>query len=141
MSIEDSRALVYRLFGEVINQWDFAVLDQVFATNFRVAPGDSEESGMRGPEGAKQFFTWLRSVFPDLHYTIDDVVVEGEKVVARVHARGTHGGEYLGHPPTGLPVEYSEMLMFRVVEGRIAEWWIQINQLSILEQIGAMSAQ
>jgi predicted ester cyclase len=141
MSIGDGSALVNRLFSEVFNQWNFAMLDQVFAQNFSAVPGNAEEGGVRGPEAAKKFFSRLRDAFPDLHYTVDDVVVEGDKVVARVHARGTHRGEYLGHPPTELPVEYSEMLMFRIVDGRIAEWWVEINQLRVLRQIGAIPAR
>ena len=137
MSIEASRALVHRLFDEVINQWNFAHLDQIFAPNFRVAPDEGRPA--RGAEDAKQFFLGLRSAFPDLHYTIDDVVVEGEKAVARVHAQGTHRGEYIGHSPTGLTVEYAEMVMLRVVEGKITEWWVQVNQLPILQQIGAFT--
>ena len=135
MSTEASRALVHRLFDEVINRWNFAVLDQIFAPIFRVAPDEGRPA--RGAEDARQFFQWLQSVYPDLNYTIDDVVVEGELAVARVHARGTHRGEWHGHSPTGLPVEYAEMIMLRIVDGRITEWWIALDRLHILEQIGA----
>lgn len=112
----------------------------MFAPTFRVAPDDSQDQAARGPEDAERFFTGLRNVFPDLQYTIDDIVVEGEKAVARVHAHGTHRGYYFGHRPTDLPVEYSEMLMFRVADNKIAEWWVVVNQLPILQQIGAIPA-
>jgi predicted ester cyclase len=141
MSAEASRDLIHRLFDEVINQWNFAILDQLFAPTFRVDPDDSQDQAAQGPEDTKRFFTWLRSVYPDLQYTIDDIVVEGEKAVARVHAHGTHRGNFHGHPPTDLPVDYSEMIMLRVADNRIAEWWVELNQVSILEQIGAIPAQ
>ena len=141
MSAEASRDLIHRLFDEVINQWNFAILDQLFAPTFRVDPDDSQTQAAQGPEDAERFFTWLRSVFPDLHYTIDDIVVEGEKAVARVHAHGTHRGDYLGQQPTDLAVEYSEMVILRVADNRIAEWWVVLNQLPILQQIGAIPAQ
>jgi predicted ester cyclase len=141
VSAEASRDLIRRLFDEVINQWNFAILDQLFAPTFRVDPDDSQDQAAQGPEDAERFFTWLRSVYPDLQYTIDDTVVEGEKAVARVHAHGTHRGDFHGHRPTELPVEYSEMLMVRIADNRIAEWWVELNQLSILQQIGAIPAQ
>jgi predicted ester cyclase len=122
------------LFDDVINRWRFDLLDQVFAPSFRVAP--DEQGALRGAEAARQFFLWLQSVFPDLQYTIDDVVAEEDKAVARVHARATHRGTYMGHSATGLPVEYDEMVMLRLVEGKIAEWWVQVNQLHVLQQIG-----
>lgn len=136
MATEVSRALVHRLFDEVINQWIFDHLDQLFAPTFQV--DTDQDQPLRGAEAARQFFLWLQSVFPDLHYTIDDVVVDGEKAVARVHARGTHRGEYMSHAPTGLPVEWAAMVMLRVVDGKIAEWWVAENQLLILQQIGAI---
>ena len=85
MSTEASRALVHRLFDEVINRWNFAVLDQIFAPIFRVAPDEGRPA--RGAEDARQFFQWLPIVYSDLNYTINDVVVEGELAVARC----THG--------------------------------------------------
>lgn len=63
-------------------------------------------------------------------------MVDGERAVARVHARGTHRGDYLGYRPTGLPVEFTEMIMFRIADGRIVEWWVEGNQLRIVEKVG-----
>src|SRR4028118_2333051 len=106
MPTEASRALVHRLFDEVINGWNLSVLHQIFAPTFQVAPDEGRPG--RGPEDARQFFRWLQSVHPDLHYTINDVAIEGELAVARVHALGTHRGEWHGHRPTGLAVESAE---------------------------------
>ena len=85
------------------------ILDHLFAPTFRVDPDDSQDPAAQGPEDAERFFTWLRSVYPDLQYTIDDIVVEGEKAVARVHAHERIAGTF-----SVLGVEYSEMLMLRV---------------------------
>ncbi|GAA2760876.1 ester cyclase [Actinopolymorpha rutila] len=108
---EVSRALVRRLFDDVVNRWSLDHLDEFVTETFQVSP--EEDGPVRGPENARQFFLWLQGVFPDVHYTIDDLVVEGDKAVARMHARGTHRGEYYGHPATGLLVEWEEMMMFR----------------------------
>lgn len=69
MTTEFSRTLLIRLFDEVINRWSFGDLDQMFGPGFQVVPG--EDNSLRGGEAARQFFLWLQSVFPDLHYTID----------------------------------------------------------------------
>ncbi len=132
-----SRDLIHRLFDEVINQWNFAILDHLFAPTFRVDPDDSQDQAAQGPEDAERFFTWLRSVYPDLQYTIDDIVVEGEKAVARVHAHERIAGTFsvLGTWST------RRCSCFGSLDNRIAEWWIELNQLPILQQIGAIPAQ
>jgi predicted ester cyclase len=136
MARDKSRVLVYRLFGEAVNQQELAVLDQIISPTFCLSADDPDDQRMYGPEGMKRFLEWLFSVFPDIDYTVEDVIAEADRVVARVRARGTHQGEYLGHPGTGLPVEYMEIFVFRVIEGRIAEWWIALDRLGILQQIG-----
>ena len=75
--------------------------------------------------------------FPDLHRTIDDLVAEGDKVVVRQTIRGTHRGEYLGVPPTGKPVTFTAVAIFRLADGRIVESWILRDDLSILQQLSA----
>ena len=133
MSAEAIRTLVRRLFVEVVNGWDLSHLDEIFSPDFR--PGPEEGETTAGPAAAREFLLWLRNAFPDLRYTVDDVVVEGERAVARLHAEATHLGEYLGRMPRGANVRFTEMIMFRVVNGRIGEWWPQADQLAILEQI------
>jgi steroid delta-isomerase-like uncharacterized protein len=137
MPTAESKALLHRFFDEVVNNHDFAVLDAIIGPTFCVVPDDQ---GMQGPEGMKQFLAWLFTIFPDIHYTVEDVIAEEDRVVARARARATHQGEYLGHPATGKPVEYAEILIFRAVDGRITEWWLALDRLSILQQIGVIPA-
>lgn len=133
MSAETTRLLVSRLFEEVVNDWNFAHLDEIFSPDFR--PDATDASPVMGPDAAEQFLLWLRSAFPDLQYSIDDIVVEADKAVARLHAEGTHEGEYLGRRGRGARVHFTETMMIRISDGRIAEWWPQADRLSILEQI------
>ena len=65
----------------------------------------------------------LLRAFPDLHVTVEDLIAEGDKVVARNTVTGTHQGEYMGRPPTGKPVTYDEIFILRFANGRIAEMW------------------
>lgn len=76
--------------------------------------------------------------FPDVHATIDDLLSDGDKVVERTTARGTHRGEFNGVPATGNPVVWTEIHIHRMTEGKIAELWSEIDFLSIFMQVGAM---
>jgi hypothetical protein len=78
--------------------------------------------------------------FPDLHPTVEDLIAEGDKVVARPTIRGAHQGEYLGLPPTGKQVAFAAIAIFRVADGKIAESWILRDELSILQQLGHWSS-
>ena len=70
---------------------------------------------------------------------MEDLIAEGDKVVARNTVTGTHQGEYMGLPPTGKSITYREIFIFRVVDGRIAETWGVVDVLSQLKQLGAAS--
>ena len=81
-------------------------------------------------------FARLRQAFPDLQVTVEDVIAEGDKVVARNTVTGTHQGEYLGLPPTGRSIAYNEIFIFRFANGRIAETWGVVDVFSQLRQLG-----
>ncbi|HLG74630.1 MAG TPA: ester cyclase [Chloroflexota bacterium] len=90
-----------------------------------------------GAEALKLVFTTLHSAYPDLRIIVEDLIAEGDKVVSRNTVRGTHRGDYLGIAPTGKLVTYSEIFIFRFVNGRIAETWGVVDVLSQLRQLGA----
>ena len=92
-----------------------------------------------GAEALKEVFRRLHRAFPDLHITMEDLIAEGDKVVARNTVTGTHQGEYMGLPPTGKSITYREIFIFRVVNDRIAETWGVVDVLSQLKQLGAAS--
>ena len=93
-----------------------------------------------GTEALKEVFARLMSGLPDLHITVEDMVAEGDRVVARNTVSGTHHGEYLGLPPTGRRISYDEIFVFRLADGRIVETWGVVDVLSQLKQLGAMPA-
>jgi steroid delta-isomerase-like uncharacterized protein len=88
----------------------------------------------------KEVFGRLHRAFPDLHVTIEDLIAEGDKVVARNTVTGTHQGEYMGLPPTGRSITYNEIFIVRFADGRIAETWGVVDVLSQLRQLGAAPA-
>ncbi len=77
----------------------------------------------KNAEGVKQFFAMIRSAFPDLNATMEDIISEGDKVVVRGTWTGTHKGEFMGISPTGNSVSFQVIDILRIVNGRITEHW------------------
>ncbi|MGV4988768.1 ester cyclase [Streptomyces sp. NRAIS4] len=92
--------------------------------------------GMTGVQALKQVWTVLLRAFPDIHVAVEDVIAEGDKVVARNTVTGTHRGEFRGLPPTGRSVTYGEIFILRFEEGRIAEIWGVVDVFSQMRQLG-----
>jgi steroid delta-isomerase-like uncharacterized protein len=93
-----------------------------------------------GAELLKQVWTMLLRVYPDIHLTVDDVIAEGDKVVARNTVRGTHRGEFMGVGPTGKSVTYNEIFIFRFADGRVVETWGVVDVYAQMKQIGVLPA-
>jgi len=89
-------------------------------------------------EAARQEAADFRRGFPDVVSTIEDLIAEGDKVVARWRSRATHQGEYMGIPPSGEAVEFTGISVYRIEGGKIAESWNSEDQLGLLRQIGAV---
>lgn len=125
-------AIVNWLFAEVLNKGNLSMADQLFSPEFN-CPGE------KGPEGYKALIIPLRDGFPDLHFTIQDTIVEGSRVVVRWTSKGTHRGVFAGTPPTGREVFNEGIAIYRVEDGKIVETWAQFDRLGVLQQIGAVS--
>ena len=133
MIADANKALVRRYYEEIGNQRALIVADELFAPDFRLFPDSAP-----GPEGVKQFITWLIEVFPDFWVRVDDLIAaEGGKVVARFAFGGTHRAEFLGIPATGKPLAMTEIAIWRIAEGKIVERWIAANALDAVSQLGA----
>jgi steroid delta-isomerase-like uncharacterized protein len=99
--------------------------------------------GMGGAGGAaavRQDLEGFVGAFPDLHVTVEDTVVEGDKVAVKTTLRGTHRGDFAGAPASGNAIEVGGCDVFRVRDGRIVEGWTLCDSGTMLMQIGAMSA-
>jgi steroid delta-isomerase-like uncharacterized protein len=89
-----------------------------------------------GADALKEVYARLHRAFPDLRVTVEDLIAEGDKVVARNSVTGTHRGEYMGVAPTGKPVAYDEIFIVRFRDGRIAETWGVVDVASQMRQLG-----
>jgi len=133
----DYKATVHRFFEEVLNQGQVALIDELFAPNFLYH--DPVRPDIRTREDYKRWVTQTRSAFPDLHFTIEDVIVEGEQVVVRWTMRGTNTGDIvtLMHiPATGKQVTLTGIGISRSVEGKTVELWNEQDYLSLFQQLG-----
>ena len=137
MSAEDNKAIV-RCAYDAINQNDLDALDEMVdsdITDHDPAPGQGP-----GLEGVKQYFSSLHTAFPDVHMDVEDMIAEGEKVVARVSVSGTHQGEFLGIVPTGNQVAIKGIDILRIVDGKVVEHWGKFDDLGMLQQLGVVEA-
>ena len=137
MSATDNKAIVSRYREEVWNEGNLDAVDDYIASNYvRHDPGLPEE--VSGPEAVKGLVSMYRAAFPDLHLTLEDMFAEGDKVVQRLTGRGTHQGELMGIPPIGKQVTVTMIEIFRLVEGKIAEQWVSLDNLGMLQQLGVI---
>jgi predicted ester cyclase len=125
VSVEENKALVRREQAELWNHTgDLDAADELFAAG--------------QAEAAKQEAADFRGGFPDVVSTIEDLIVEGDKVVARWRSWATHQGDYMGIPPTGNEVEFTGISIYRIEGGKIAQSWNIEDQLGLMRQIGAI---
>ena len=102
-------------------------------------PGEPEP--MVGPQGYLAIIGMMRGGFPDIQWTLEEIVAEGDKVAARFTMRGTHKGPFFGVPPTGKSIAVAAMNLYKFADGRIVEEFGQPDLLGLLQQIGAVPPQ
>ncbi len=135
MSAEENKAIARRAY-DAINRNDLNALEEMVdsdITDHDPAPGQGP-----GLEGVKQYFSSLHAAFPDVEMDVEDMIAEGEKVVARVSVSGTHQGEFLGIEPTGNRVTIKGIDILRITDGKVVEHWGNFDDLGMLQQLGVM---
>ena len=91
-----------------------------------------------GPEGFFQTFAMFEAAFPDLHVHLGDVLADGDKVITRSHWTGTHKGDFMGVPASGASVDVSFIDIWRIEDGLLAESWVRMDLLGLMQQVGAV---
>jgi steroid delta-isomerase-like uncharacterized protein len=138
MLTETNKTVSRRFLEEVWNKGNLAALNEIIAKD-HVNSGPGTLPGLpTGPEGSKQLVTVYRNAFPDVHFTIDEQIAEGDKVVTRWTAQGTHKGELVGIPATGKSSTVTGINVDRVVNGKIAESWGIFDQFGMMQQLGVI---
>lgn len=131
---------IHRWFEEVWNNRNADAIDEMFAED-GVANGfnDGDGNPLRGPTGFKVLHTQFLSAYPDLKITVEDTVVEGDKIAARCRVTGTHKGGSLGVAPTDQPVEFTGMTIVQVRDGKIVEAWNEFNFMDMYDKLGVLT--
>lgn len=138
MSTETNKALVRRWVEEVVNTpGNLATIDELFAPDY--ADYTNPPDWPPGREGHKQIIALFHAAFPDLHYTVEHEVAEGDMVVVRGTYHLTHQGEFFGIAPTGKQVTTTGMHLFRIAAGKIVEHWCNNDDLGTMRQLGVVS--
>jgi predicted ester cyclase len=133
MSSDDNKALVRRFYDEVVSAGDLSRVEEFIASEY--LDHDAEDA-VRGPSVLRAHIEALRRTFPDFNLQIDDIIVEGDKVVTRVSGHGTHRGEWMGICPTGAIIRVKGMNIDRIEHGRIVEHWGEADTFGMLRQMG-----
>lgn len=137
MSAKEIRSLERRFFEESNRgkAATLAIMDELYATDF-VMHGNTESEEIRGLKNVKQSMSEYLNAFPDLHYTLDDIIVEGDKAAVRCTVTGTHRGEFMGVPATNRKVKVQAFAIDRVAGGKIVEEWGMHDALGMMQQLG-----
>jgi steroid delta-isomerase-like uncharacterized protein len=140
MSTEANKAIVVQLYEEVWNCGNLDLADKLIALQAVDHDPQLPPGPPGGPQGLKAAVTMRRRAFPDDHHTIEDLIAEGDKVVARLTRIDTHLGTFLDLPPTGKHISTTSIHIFRFADGQLVEHWASRDDLGLLQQLGAVPA-
>jgi len=129
-----NQSVLQDVFDKAFNQGILAAIDELVAPD-----GISHHLSWGLPAnrmGLKQLIAMLRTAFPDLQCTIEDEIIEGNKIAAHWTMRGTHKGVFLGNAPTNKPILVQGMIYARIENNQIMENWTMIDQMGALQQLG-----
>jgi steroid delta-isomerase-like uncharacterized protein len=134
-----NREIVHKLFNDLFNKGNLAVADEIIAANHLHHDPATPDFG-KGPDGQKQIVTLYRKAFPDLLFTIDQIIDADDFVTTRYTSTGTHKGELRGIAPTNKAIKVEGVVINRISRGRIAESWVNWDALGLMEQLGVVTA-
>ena len=138
MTPEENNKALGRRIVDAVNTGNLAAFDEVYASGYvdrNPFPGATSDR-----EGFKQSLTKFRAAFPDLRYTIEDEIAVGDRLVHRLTGKGTQKGEFQGLQATGKQATWSEIHIGRIANGKVVEHWSTGDQLSMMQQLGLVSA-
>ena len=131
-----NRVVVQRFLEEVINQGRLEQANEIVAEDF--VELDPLPGQKQGREGLKEVIGMLRTAFPDMHWVVDEMIAEGEKVVTRFTWTGTQQGTFMGIPATGRNVVVKGVVIDRIVGGMMTDSRILMDTMGMMQQLGAI---
>jgi predicted ester cyclase len=132
--VEQLKAIERRIVEEIHNEGNHALMDELYSANYIYhGPGEVE---IKGIESYKKHNTMMRTVFPDYHLAIKEILIEGDTLMHHFTFQGTFKGQYRGISPTGKKITFSGAILNHFEEGKLVETWEVYDRLSILQQMG-----
>jgi steroid delta-isomerase-like uncharacterized protein len=139
--MDDPKQLVNRFVEELWNERRLEVADAIFAKDcvtHQLRSGVPVDAVPRGPQVIKEHVAgWIAS-FPDLRFSIEQMLSEGDRVVTLLLMEGTHQGAWLGIPASGKKMQIRMFTVHRVVQGKIVEDWVLVESLGVFQQLGVV---
>ena len=135
MPAEDLKAVIRR-WVEAWNAQDLDAAEELLAPEF--VRHDANLPDVVGTQSERQYIADTLIAFPDLHFEIEQLIADGDLVAARYLVQGTHRGGFLGIPGTGRPVTIQAVESYRLAGGKLAEQWVVMDALGLLQQLGAV---
>lgn len=135
MTEEEIRDVVDRFTDKAWNGGNLDVIDELFSEDY-VGHDPPNPEPVLGTEGMKNFLRMYHAAFSDAHIDLDDVLVDGDKVVTRWTGTGTHDGDLMGIPPTGRSVKFTGIRIFRLADGKVVEGWVNWDTFGLMKQLG-----
>ena len=132
--LEQNKALIRRFYAEVVNGRKDELIDEMIAEDF-----DDHAARDKGREHFKTLYHVMMRIFPDIQASLQDLIAEGDEVVARVEFTATQADSFRGFPATNRQITYSGMDIFRIKDGKLTERWAQRDFLGMLERLGHIS--
>jgi steroid delta-isomerase-like uncharacterized protein len=139
MNIEANKRIVLKFIEELWNKRRLELAHELFDENcitHQLRVGNDPAGAPRGPEAMKRHVAdWLAS-FPDIHFTVEQMLAEGDRVMTQCHALATHSATWLGIPATGKAIKIQMFMVHRIARGRIVEDWVLVDSLGVFQQLG-----
>ena len=129
--------MVNRIYDEAISSGMYDVINEVTAPNFKA---HGLPMPVKGPQEFRNSIETFRTGFPDLYMLVEEQIADGDRVCNQGYITGTHRAEFLGVPASGEQIKINVISIWRFEEGKLAEIWLQLDRLSLMQQIGAISA-
>ena len=130
---KENESLIRRYFDEMLSNGNFAAADELIDTDVVFHPAE-----ISGRDNFLQYIGVLRAAFPDLSFTVEDEVSDGEKGAGHFTMRGTHQGEFMGIPASNNAIEIRGVDFFHISNNRIKEIWVSLDSFGFMQQLGAI---
>lgn len=134
MSLEQNKAIARRFVEDLLGKGDYALFSELTINGYA---DHNLPSGITPLQSIGAF----RAGFPEARFIVEDVIAEGDRVVVRYTVEATHTGNFYGIPATGKAISMSGISIYRLTGGKLAEAWVQYDQLGLMQQIGVVPMQ